>query len=181
MKNKTTEEQQKHFEMLCDVKKILDFYKCTNILTGSALLGIYRDGELRSNCLGVTLSCFYDQVKPVELKIINELIKYKFKIERHFINRNWKIRASKGRLQIEICGYSAMNFHYYRFIKRKMKIIPKTFFDNLTKLKFKGVKFNVPKDIEGYLKFVYNDWKTPVDKQISPSLYKSDKHMVVKK
>lgn len=181
MKHKTPEEQKQHAQMLADVKKILDNYKITNILTGSALLGIYRNGILRPNCLGVTFSVFYEQIKPVELRIIVHLNYFGFKIERHFINRNWKIRASKGRLQIEICGYTSAYVNYYRKIKNKVKTIPKEFFDNLAKIKYKGVKYNVPKDIEGFLKYCYKDWKTPVDKDISPSAYKSENHMRIEK
>ena len=42
-------------------------------------------------------------------------------------------------------------------------IIPSHFFINLSELEFYGMKFKVPKDTEGYLKFRYGDnWKTPI-------------------
>lgn len=182
MKNKNEIEQIKHLEMLKDVKEILDNYKIINVLSGSALLGIYRDNELRPNCLGVTYNVFYDQIKSVEDEIKKELTKSGFKIERHFINRNWKIRASKGRLQIEICGYSAYGTnYYYRQLKKKQKLIPRKFMDETKILEFKGIKFNVPEDIESFLEFMYNDWETPVDNQTSPTNYKTKNFMRCKK
>jgi hypothetical protein len=183
MKNKTPEQQAQHFEMLCEVSTILNMLCITNILTGSALLGLYRDGELRPNCWGVTLTCFYDQIKPKEELIKNHLKLKGYKIEKHFINRNWKIRASKGQLQIEICGYSYNPDKkiYYRKIKNKIKFIPIEFLDKNMLFIKNCFKFKVPFDIKKYLKFTYKDWKTPVNGRPSPSSYKTKKHMVVNK
>jgi len=46
--------------------------------------------------------------------------------------------------------------------KLKRIVIPKHYFEKLGTIKFYGMTFNVPSDVEGYLEFHYGkDWKTP--------------------
>lgn len=177
MTNKTEAEQIQHEKMLQEVKIILDKLKIKNVLTGSALLGFYRDGCLRPNCLGVLLTCAYNDVKPKENKITNRLVYAGFKIERHYKNENWKIRASKGRLQVEIVGYSFDGNIYYRKLKNKIKYFRKDFFDDVKEIEFNNFKYIVPNNIIEFLEYCYKDWKTPVNKECSPSNYKSENHM----
>jgi len=177
---KTKQEQKLHAKMLQIVYAILQKHKITTLLTGSALLGIYRDRELRPNCMGIVLTAFYDEIKPKENDLIRDFKKSGLKISKHFKNRNFKIRVKKGKLNIEICGYSKAAHYYYRQLSNKKKIIPIKLLEKpYNDLIFQGIKYQTPKNIEKYLEFIYNDWKTPVGGRPSPSTYKTSKHMVI--
>lgn len=179
---KTKKEQQNHLNMLIEITQLLNKYNIPALLTNSALLGAYRDGELIAHSLGVVISTFYDEIKPKEKIILSELKQDGFIIQKHFINRNWKIRVGKGRLNVEICGYSDGGDVWYRQLKNKRKVILKKFFMKpFGKIKLSGYEFNCPQDIEGFLNYLYNDWKIKLTSKSTPSKYKSDKHMSMNK
>jgi hypothetical protein len=177
---KTEKQQQFHAVITAEVYLILEMNGITSLLTNSALLGAYRDNDLISHCPGTVLTTFYDEIKPKEEIIIKRLKKKGFKIDKHFINRNWKLRVSKKGLNIEIVGYSLGKDNYYRKIKNKKKVIEKRFlmppFGNI---EVRGITFRCPKDIEGFLNFIYVDWRIKLTSNSSPSKYKSKRHMVI--
>ena len=175
---KTDEQQKLHAQMLVDCKNILTLYNVHPILTGSALLGYMREGQLIKWCPGVVLSCFRDEIIKHENAIICDLQTAGFKIIKHYNGLNYKIRAKKKSLNVEILGYSFDGENYYRQLKNKKKIIPKVFFDKTSIIKFYDVIFLAPKNIKKFLEFCYVDWKTPMTG--SPSSYKNKSHMVVK-
>jgi hypothetical protein len=56
-------------------------------------------------------------------------------------------------------------------------IVPKRYFENLGTIKFYGMTFNIPFDVEDYLKYHYGeDWKMPKKKWDS---FKDDRAVVV--
>jgi hypothetical protein len=179
---KTEKQQIFHAKMLSDVKNILDKYNIICILTNSALLGVYRDGDMIHHCPGAVLTTFYDQIKPLEFKIIEDLKKLNFKILKHFINKSWKLKVGKEGLNIEIVGYQESKKFYYRQMKRKKKVIPKKLLKPpFSKIKLRGVVYNAPPNIEKFLNYLYNDWTIKLTSDTSPSSYKTTKHMVVNK
>jgi len=164
--NKTEQQQIEHLKILQDTKLILDKYKIKNVLSGSALLGMHRDGNLIPWCHGVVLIVFYDE-KLVSLaeSIVEDLKQQDFKIVR-FSNKknNWKIRAGKGQLNIEIMGYSKEGDFYYRKANKRERNIPSRFFDEpLGEITMNdGNTYPCPEDIEGYLDHLYVTWETPI-------------------
>lgn len=176
---KTEAQQAFHSRMLSRVRDILEKNNITAILTGSALLGARREGDLLAHCPGVVLSTFYDQIKPKEDKVISELKKAGFKIEKHFINRNYKIRISKKGLNVEICGYSEAKKYYYRKLQNKTKIIPKKLLlPPWGSIELRGKTYKTPHNIDKYLIFTYKNWKAKMTG--TPSSYKTKKHMGIK-
>jgi len=180
VKIKTPIEQRRHAEMLATVDMILKKHKIRSILTNSALLGAHRDGEMIAHCQGAVLSTFYDDIKQVEKKILSELKKAGFAIVKHFNDRNYKIRVEKHGLNIEIVGYSFDGKNYYRQLHNKIKVIPGKYFNNFGVIKLHEHIYTCPSDIEGFLSFLYKDWKKKIVSPGSPSAYKSKKHMVIK-
>ena len=53
-------------------------------------------------------------------------------------------------------------------INAKKEAMPKTLFEEFTKLKFEDIEVNVPKDYDKYLTLLYNDWRKwpPKEKQV---------------
>jgi len=182
MKDKTEREQQEHADMLAECKHILEKYNIPVILTGSALLGAYRDGDLVPWCPGVVISSYYKPLARNENAVIDDLKNAGFKIKRHLKNdENYKIRVIKNNLNVEILGYAKNKKYFYRKLSSKIKQTPKRFFTKpFGQITVRGETYNTPKDIEGFLEWVYVDWKTPTRSK-SPSTYKTKKHMVITK
>jgi len=182
-----TESQQKfQSKMLADCRDILEANGITAILTNSALLGAYRDGDLIPHCYGAVFTCFRSEVKPRELTLLKDLGRAGFKVVKHFINDNYKIRIIKpfdGKtFTIEIVAYSDNGQVYYRQLKKKKKIIPKKLLrPPYSKIKLRGETYTAPKNIPKFLRFLYVNWKIKRGPGGSPSAYKNGKHMVVKK
>jgi phosphorylcholine metabolism protein LicD len=174
--DKTPDQQNFHGKMLADVKLILDKHKVTNILSGSALLGIVRDGDLIPWSPGCILIVKFSDVKLKEFKIIDDLKSAGFKIKRHYKkSSNWKIRVDKGNYNIEITGYDKQRDHYFRSSGKRIKTIPLKYLDNLTKIKSKYGKFICPKDTAGFLTHLYGDWRTVIKSEVRHS-YKAETH-----
>jgi phosphorylcholine metabolism protein LicD len=176
--DKTPKQQIFHAKMLEDVKETLDRYNVTSILSGSALLGIIRDGDLIPWSPGVILIVYYSKVKPVENKIKADLIKKGFRLTRHYKKaKNWKIRVDKKKWNVEIVGYdlSDNSKNYYRSSGKRIKIIPAKYFCFLKEIGFKGVIYKCPEDVDGFLTHLYGDWKKPI-KSENRSSYKAKTH-----
>lgn len=178
---KTEKQQAFHGKMLADSRDILEKHGITAILTNSALLGAHRDGDLIAHCPGVVLTTFYNEIKPKEHIIIKDFKKAGFKLVKHFINRNYKIRVEKEGLNVEIVAYSEEGKFYYRQLKKKRKVIPKKLLKPpYDKIILRGEKYTTPGNIEKFLNFLYVNWKTILDSKSTPSSYKTKKHMVVR-
>ena len=66
-----------------------------------------------------------------------------------------KIPYDKAVLVANFCGTNA-----------KKEAMPKTLFDEFTKLKFEDIEANVPKDYDAYLTYLFRDWrKLPPEEQ----------------
>ena len=177
MYHKTEAEQIFHAKMLIDADKILRANKVPSILTNSALLGIYRDGNLIPWSMGVLLSTFYCDIAPKGGILLKAFRKAGFKISKYWTGKNYKIRLKKGKFNVEIVGYQKGVKWHYRELSNKKKVIPIQYLDPpYRKLKFHGYKFIVPRDIEGLLTFLYGNWQTPIMSK-SPGAYKTKEHM----
>jgi hypothetical protein len=178
---KTEQQQQFHSEMLAKSRDILEKYNVTAILTNSALLGAFRDGDLISHCPGVVLTTFRSEIKPKEKFIIEDFKRAGFKIAKHFINKNYKLRVEKQGLNVEIVAYSEKGKYYYRKLKKKYKIIPKKLLrPPYTKIRLRGQTYNAPHNIKKFLRFLYEEWTVKLTSKSVPSKYKTKKHMVMK-
>lgn len=184
MKNKSKIENLEHAKMLHAARNVLNKNGVLCLLTNSALLGAYRDEEMIPHAMGAVLTTFYNEIKPKSERIINELKEAGFKIQKHFVNRNFKIRLARGRLNIEIVGYSLSENgkYYYRKLRKKKKVIPAKYLKKpYSKIKLYNYEFLAPGDIESFLSFMYVDWRMKLTKKCSPSKYKTKNHMVIDK
>lgn len=179
---KTEIEQQFHADMLRDVYKILKKNNIPAILTNGALLSAYKIKDLFPHAMGAVLSTFRFSILPKDKSLIKQFVKAGFRISKHYTGLNYKIRVKKGKFNIEIVGYTRGKDYYYRQLQNKKKIIPLKYFDkSLKKIKLRNTIYVTVSDIEGFLSFIYNDWKADLIGNESPSTYKSNRHMVIDK
>lgn len=165
LEEKTELEQQQHIKMLADARDILNKHGVFYLLSGSALLGSARDGDLVKWCMGTVLIVKYDDVKKKENLIIEDIKKSGYKVTRHFKRHsNWKIRFDFGRINIEIVGYKKKNTVFRRKYKQFFKIIPAVFWKKPYKeVIIRGEKFQCPGKKIKYLIHLYGkNWVTPI-------------------
>lgn len=175
-KDKTKTQQDFHAKMLSDCKTILDKYNIKSILSGSALLGIIRDGDLIPWSPGCILIVDFDKIKRYQNKIIPDLKEKGFKITRHFKKRsNFKIRVDKKIFNIEITGYSHKKDFWWRSSGKRIKTIPDSFFKNTTDIEFKGCIYQAPEKIDKFLTHLYGNWRKVIKSEIRHS-YKAQTH-----
>ena len=160
---KTEAEQAQHAAMLSACNVICKKHGMNPILSGSALLGIVRDGDMVPWSLGAVLIVDSVEAVKVDDKIINDLRAHGLKIKRYFPKKeNWKIRADAGKFNVEITGYYRLGDNYVRNTGTRYKVIPAHFFDDFTvDMILRGTKYCAPRDTESYLSHLYADWKTP--------------------
>jgi hypothetical protein len=165
---KTPEQQKFHLSMLKDAKEILDSFNIQHILTGSALLGRYRDGEIVPWCAGAVLNVVIDKkIIRFSKKIRKEFEKRGYKVKYNNFKQGWKIRADKKGLNVEICGYYLDDGHYKRISNGRMRIIPEKFFRKpFSKITMTDLTvYDCPANIEEYLSHLYIDWRTPAHRK----------------
>lgn len=170
--DKTESEQKFHARMLADVQDILLYFGVTPILSNSALLGAVRSGDLLSWQTGVVLIVKYEEVKEIQLDIINELNAKGFIIKKLFAKRqDWKITAGKNNFIVEIVGYhhNNENSRYERKVHGHIKSVPDYFFNPpYEKIKLRDVEYNIPLNYTGYLKLLYGEnWETPIRSRLA--------------
>lgn len=179
---KNEAEQQFHAKMLYDAYKILKKNNIPAILTNGALLSAYKIGDLFPHSMGAVLSTFRDVIIQKDKILIKSFQKQGFKISKHFIGLNYKLKIKKGKFNIEICGYTRGKDYYYRQLKNKKKVIPIKYLNPpYRKIKIRDYVFITTKYIEELLSFMYNDWKADLKSQSTPSGYKSNRHMVIER
>jgi phosphorylcholine metabolism protein LicD len=160
---KTEDDQKKHAAMLSACNVICKKHGLKPILSGSALLGIVRDGDMVPWSMGAVLIVDSEKAIKVDDKIINDLRAHGLKIKRYFREKeNWKIRADAGKFNVEITGYYRLGDNYVRNTGTRYKIIPAHFFDGpLLDMDLRGTRYKTPWNLDGYLSHLYADWRTP--------------------
>lgn len=164
---KTEKQQAFHNKMLADCQAVLKHNKLTPILTGSALLGYMRTGDLLTwYPPGSVFIIRYHEIKSEqhEQKIYDDLINSGFEIIKYFKKKNnWKITVRRDIFLIEITGFYKDGKNYARNnTKHRIKTIPKRFLSKFQKIEIRGTEYICPFEIENYLSHLYTDWKTPI-------------------
>ena len=168
--------------MLSKVSRVLEKEKIPYILEAGTLLGIVRENRLLpwDNDVDITIT------RQFESQLLKSLWKMRLlglKVQAKYYDRDLKY-FKKGELRIiKIKHKNPLKFFKTDvildiFIKRKieqeyfwtvgikapvLKSVPEEFYDFHTQIDFKGKKYSVPKDYEGYLENHYGkDWRIPV-------------------
>ncbi len=167
-------------KMLATTTQILDDYKIKYVLDFGTLLGIIRESRLLPWDSDLDISIAEDDVEEF-LKIKWKMWLAGYRIKLLYFKRDTgpykkgEIRIIKiqERLLLILRKHSMMDV----FVKRKnkneysyvvganhsyLKTTPKKFHESRTQITFKEKKYSIPKDYDGYLTYVYGDWRKPV-------------------
>ena len=155
------EERKKNFLKIVD---ILNKRKIFFFLQGGVLLGARREKNFIKWDWDIEISLFSeDLIKNYEI-LMKELKKQGYKIINHNKTRYtpkiaFMVKRDKSTFY-SLIGWKYNSFNK-SFTRNKLKI-PEDFLRKFSKIDFLNKKFNCPSPIDGYLKFQYGNWKTPL-------------------
>jgi hypothetical protein len=152
------------FELLKLVHGVCIKNKLKPILTGSALIGIYRDKKL-INCESIfNIDHATIKGKHEKLSLIFRAFGYQTRIFKGREKEKLIIADKKNGVRVQLLSFHKTKLYYFRRKKRgEIRCIPRTFYDDLGWIDFQGFRFICPRDIVKYLEYIYLDWKTPAN------------------
>ncbi len=155
-----------YLDMILEVDSILKECKVPYWLAFGTVLGFHREGEVIKNDSDIDFDCYAKDLKKNFTRIARALKDKGYKV-RHIKEYNKiKIAGRKGKIDIGIAGFRKRG--KYR-IRNKWRI-PAKYFGNGT-IEYEGQRFRCHSPIEGYLEWVYSNWKTPMKKKLGNRLY----------
>jgi len=175
--NENIKKKEQAFQNLLDFKRIMEKLNIPFVLIDGTALGVYRDNDFcpgDENDIDVGVSREYAEEIP---KIWPEAEKKGFKILkvwRDFLpNKLQGCKIGRNDNHIDVCvldkfGDEAFNFGQDPTYKTGKKgffasVVSKRHYEKFLEFEFKGEKFNLPSDIEDYLKSRYGkNWRIPV-------------------
>lgn len=164
-------------KLLSNVGKLLDDAQIPYWLEGGTLLGIVREQRLLPWDNDLDLSIHAEHL-PTLLRAVRTLPRTKYflrlrrvkKTNNHFKRRTIRMvkiyntrwfGLRRGEVCLEIFIKYPIDDQSYWMIGRKVKSVPKRFYDALTRIEFKNQSYSIPADTDGYLTFRFGDWRTP--------------------
>jgi phosphorylcholine metabolism protein LicD len=171
---------------LLQMKAILEDLGIVFWLEGGTLLGAYRDNDFCADDEDdVDLSTWYNYAYLIP-EIIRRAEKKGFTL--HNLYRDHRrpefapqLAFKKDKLKIDLIFYEKQKDKAVGFVFKKHtkgfegipRVVPVQYFELLDVITFYKNEYNCPYDIEGYLEYLYGDWKTPRHRS-TYSCYNSD-------
>lgn len=151
------------------------------ILDGGTLLGAYREtGFCEDDWDDIDLTTFACEWKKVK-NLIKEAQKEGFVLKKQWEPKERKTAQlvfKKGKCKIDLMFKDIKKdmawWTVYKGQEVTYKAVPVYFFAELDDIKFGELLFSRPKNIKGYLKYRYGNWKKKVHRS-NYSCYTSDK------
>lgn len=154
--------RKKEFLKICN---LLDKLKIKYFLVTGVLLGAVRHKGFIPWDWDVELSVYSHETKKKMNKLISEIKKSDFTIQKYSKDlSNLKIDFI-GKLPKETTEYTIMGWSHNKKKKiywRNKFVIPENLMKNMKKIKFFNKYHYAPNPPENYLKHQYGDWKKPI-------------------
>ena len=176
------QEKKQAFENLVNVKSILDKFNIEFVLDGGTLLGAYRDKDFCEddhNDIDLTTLCTHERAIDVLEEAGTKGLELYHYWQKDREDATAQIAVKKNEMKVDLMfkEINEKDMAWWTVFggpnKITYKSVPATFYLNTKEINFKGVKFLIPKDVEGYLKYRYGEWKTPVHRK-DFSCFKTD-------
>jgi len=165
--------------MLRKVAGILDRQNIPYVLEAGTLLGIVRENRLLpwDNDMDITITSQYTELLlknrwrfylagyRVQLSCFKKDIgPFKKGMPRILKIQKKYLYLFNGAKLLDIFIKYPVGDEYQWTVSQKYPVLkgaPKNFYDEFTRLEYKGFLYSVPKDYIGYLEYHYGDWQTP--------------------
>jgi len=140
------------------IRQILGMAETEYFLEYGTLLGAYRDGDFLEGDHDIDIGV-YGLEKLNEVRELAKIYGFQIKDPKQYL-------SLRRDVAVDIHFYEEKLNCYQCFIKKGKPYLffPKRF-RGLSKFIFKGKVWNIPQDTEGYLKWVYGDWKDKNNKK----------------
>ena len=149
---------------LLDTKRILDEEKVTFWLIFGTLLGAIRENDFLEWDDNINIAIYEEDLLPKYNILKDRFISNNFIVRQIPKPKGTKINLYRHNHKIYIEGIfldPSYCDNEYR-LSNKFRH-PKKYFETYEEISFIGETFRVPSPSKKYLKFLYKDWKTPVN------------------
>lgn len=142
---------------LLTIKELFEEAKIPFLLTGSTLLGIYRD----KNPLGlIEIAVLRKDLTKKKLNALKKL--YPFEMRGSGTMVDISIMDFDFVRRIEVQPIYFLGAWAYKNLRDSECLIwPKHMYEKWDMLEWEGQTWNIPSDVEKWLTFYYGDWKSP--------------------
>lgn len=158
-------------KLVKDLHEVLKPFPC--FLSQGSALGAYRDGGFTPTELDVDISFLGEDMVQYGGRIACRLVEAGFEV--HTVNKPFNairiIKAFKYGIKADLAAY--LLWKDVRFCNSNLTeyslVHPRKLLEEYMEIQWFGTRWNIPKDIEVYLKREYGDWQTPRHDHVSKS------------
>ena len=158
----------KSFQILMEIKKVFDDLNIPILLHCGTLLGTYRDGEFIPNDEDDIDLMIMEKDRGYFEQATKKLKESGFSSPSYF-KVNGKIECigfKKGNVHIDIGVLNIKKDIAYTLGNSGARYYPAYCFEKFSKLNFNGTDFDIPCEVEDFLKARYGkDWRIPISKK----------------
>ena len=159
-----------------DFREILADLGVVFWLEGGTLLGAYRDKDYcEDDENDIDLGSWFNYQCFIP-EIIKRAEEQGFKLYKHWngderaVGKGQEIAIKRDGMKIDLFFYEKKKENAWTCVYKNMvctpRVAPSHFFEELDSIEFKGMTFNRPRDIDGYLTLSYGDWRTPKHRSV---------------
>lgn len=167
-KNRNEKDFKKQIAIMIECAEIMKKYGLPPILYGGVVLGMIRDGDFIPWDFDCDFFVDISQAMGKEQDIYNEFKKLDY-IKLHIRSgaEDWKVSGEKYDYHFDLHGFYRKDDIYYSKVKRSngnyaLYRLPATYIDHLQEREFRGYKFLIPQDTNGFFDFMYVNWRVPM-------------------
>lgn len=152
---------------LLEVRKALFSVGVRFILDGGTLLGLYRDGMFPEDDQDdIDLTLWHDVVDSKETDILLSMGKMGFGLFKVREGPTKILKFSKRGGRVDLIFKKVKEDWAYWVVRNKedqiVQKVPAHFYMYTQEKEYFGKRFLIPREIEDYLTYRYDDWKTPI-------------------
>lgn len=159
LRTKTEIELVQQGEALAKARDVLLARGVRPLLTGGTLLGAMREGDFIPWDWDAEFFVKYEEVKHLGAELIEDFKRAGFTLpEAELGKRGWKLEPTMFGFRIEIRSWYQSGSYYVRNAFR----FPAKYVAEADTITLRGEAYQAPRDYDGYLTYVYGDWRTPL-------------------